>query len=77
MNIYFDRQDEEQAARTHSCNEQLHLGLLERGFRFYRLDIENMRQVVRDKSPYWQTVQLLKGALDPDSIIAPRRYNLI
>lgn len=77
INIYFDRNNENEAAAAQRCNEKLHLALLERGFRFYRVDIENIRHVVRQDSSYWRTVESLKHALDPDQIIAPKRYNLL
>ncbi len=75
MNLYFDRRDAAEAQRAQRCNEQLHLNLMKAEFRFYRVDIENMRHVVSEDSPYWRTVRSLKAALDPANIIAPRRYN--
>ena len=74
INVYFDRRVPEQVARAQACNRKLHETLLAEGFRFYRADIENMRLLMDDKAPFWRTVRLLKGALDPDGILAPGRY---
>jgi 4-cresol dehydrogenase (hydroxylating) len=76
VNIYFDRADEAARDRAHRCNDDLHRTLHARGFRFYRVDIENMKHVMNRESPYWKTVQRLKAALDPANIIAPGRYGL-
>ena len=76
INLYFDRDSEHEIALAHQCNEELHEGLYDAGYRFYRLDIKLMRKYITKHSPFWRTVRELKTALDPDNIIAPMRYNL-
>lgn len=74
VNLYFDRTDAAETAAAHSCNRELHRRLYENGFRFYRVDIENMPYLTDVDSGPWAAVQLIKSAFDPDHILAPGRY---
>lgn len=75
VNVYFDRTSTADVASAHACSRELHDILFEDGFRFYRVDIDNMQQLTAEKSPFWEAARALKTALDPDGIIDPGRYN--
>ncbi len=75
VNIYFDRTDAAAVERAHRANAAFHQRLYERGVRFYRADIVNMRYIIDRQSPYWDTVEALSRAVDPNRIISPGRYN--
>jgi 4-cresol dehydrogenase (hydroxylating) flavoprotein subunit len=75
INVYFDTTDAAQVANAHACSAALHRALYEDGFRFYRVDIENMAYLTEQDSPVWTVGELLKDALDPNHVIAPGRYN--
>lgn len=74
VNLYFDRTNPAETRAAHSCNRALHRRLYDDGFRFYRVDIENMPYLTDVDSGPWDAVQLIKSALDPDGILAPGRY---
>ena len=41
----------------------------------YRINIEQMELLYQNpEDTYWQTIQGIKSALDPDYILAPGRY---
>ncbi|WP_144387032.1 FAD-binding oxidoreductase [Streptomyces sp. SAJ15] len=75
INVYFDRTDEEAAGRAQRCVRTLHRELYAAGFRFYRVDIENMGQLAELDPELWAGADALKAAFDPDHIIAPGRYS--
>lgn len=58
--------------------ERCYWALLEegkrQGFLPYRVDIQTMKWLSENASPYWQTVRRIKDALDPNAIISPGRY---
>ena len=74
VNVYFDRRDPKHVERAHRCNEAFHTRMYARGIRFYRVDIASMRHLVDRPSRYWDTVDALATALDPNGIIAPGHY---
>jgi len=76
VSLAFNRHDEQQTQAAHACIQEMEARYMELGFPPYRVGINSMHHVVRDDDPYWQTVRELKKALDPNSIIAPGRYNL-
>lgn len=64
-----------QAERGHACYDALFEACAEHGFLPYRLNLRSMRRIAdRPDSPYWRLVKTLKGAIDPDNLIAPGRY---
>lgn len=76
INLYFDRGNRDEVKKAHKCNRLLHNALYNEGFRFYRMDVKNMKDYVDEDSTFWQTVEDIKHSLDPAGIIAPKRYNL-
>ncbi|MFJ8695938.1 FAD-binding oxidoreductase [Streptomyces roseolilacinus] len=74
VNLYFDRTDPEQEEAARACNTELHRRLYEDGFRFYRVGVETMESLTEWDTAPWETIGLLKAALDPDGILSPGRY---
>jgi 4-cresol dehydrogenase (hydroxylating) len=48
---------------------------LKRGFVPYRINIDQQQWLLDKDSDFWQTVNLLKKSLDPNSILSISRYN--
>ena len=77
INIAFDRRDPERVAAAHRCIDAMFDALRAEGYLPYRVGIHQMDKITDQDNPFWQTVRDLKLALDPNGIIAPRRYNLV
>ena len=77
ITIPFRRDIPERVEAAHRCLEELQKGWIERGCYPYRLGVQEMGLVVREKDCFWETVKSLKAVFDPNHIIAPGRYNLI
>ena len=73
--LLFDRNNPDEAARAQQCYFALWEAGRKEGFIPYRMGIHSMRLVTQQKSPYWNMVNTLKTALDPDHIISPGRYS--
>jgi 4-cresol dehydrogenase (hydroxylating) len=72
--LAFDRRDAGQAARAASCHRDLSAKLIEQGFPLRRVGVTAMNLLDPNRDSFWETVGSLKGSLDPDSILAPGRY---
>ncbi len=77
INLAFDKRDTSKIANAHACVEELNGLLMEEGFILYRTAINQMKQVVSEKDEFWRITKDLKGVLDPNNIIAPKRYSLV
>lgn len=77
INMAFDRRRPERVAAAHACTEELTADLIRMGYVPYRVGIQSMAQVIRPDDPFWQTVQAIKKALDPNNVISPGRYSLV
>jgi FAD/FMN-containing dehydrogenase len=66
---------EEGPARADACYRALFDACRVYGFLPYRMNVNSMALYTDDTgSTYWNTVGVLKKALDPDNLIAPGRY---
>ena len=64
-----------EADRGHACYDALFDACSAHGYLPYRLSLRSMHRFTdRSESPYWRLVKTLKGAVDPDNLIAPGRY---
>jgi len=75
INVYFDRRNSEEVIQAHATNEALHDAFHASGYKFYRLDVKNMKRVYNYQPIYWETLDELKKFIDPKGIIAPGRYH--
>jgi FAD/FMN-containing dehydrogenase len=73
--IVFNRQDEEATRLAQQCLQELVTRGLKSGWVPYRLNLQQQRELLDAGSPYWQTVNKLKQAIDPHNIISPGRYD--
>ena len=72
--IVFNRNDPHAVEQAQRCLDELVSTGLLYGWVPYRLNLEQQRSLLNADTPYWQTVQKLKQALDPNNIINPGRY---
>jgi 4-cresol dehydrogenase (hydroxylating) flavoprotein subunit len=73
--ILFSQEDSAQTDDARRCYRQLFKEGQQVGVAPYRVGIEGMPLLVQ-ATPYWQLVSSLKGAVDPENIMAPGRYAL-
>jgi 4-cresol dehydrogenase (hydroxylating) len=76
VSLAFDRRNAEQTGKAHACIQEMEGRYMEQGYPPYRVGINSMHHVVNEGDPFWRTARALKKVLDPNSIIAPGRYNL-
>lgn len=72
--IVFNRNDPHAVAQAQRCLDELVSTGLLHGWVPYRLNLEQQRSLLKANTPYWQIVQKLKHAIDPNNIINPGRY---
>ncbi len=74
ISIQFDRASQGETQRARRCHHELVETLLDRGYVPYRGAKETI-EMVRKRAPIlWRTMTALKGAIDPDELVAPGRY---
>lgn len=76
--IYFNRHDKNQIAIAHQWNKEVTEALKKINIFPYRLN--NYQMSFFTKQPhdtYWSTLASLKKQLDPNNIIAPKKYNIV
>jgi len=74
LNVAFDRQNDEECQRASACYHELIEMLIDEGYPPYRVSLEGMPALQRGSDNFWNVVQRIKTALDPQDIIAPGRY---
>jgi 4-cresol dehydrogenase (hydroxylating) len=74
MRIAFDRGSPELRASARACHYAIVNASLAAGYPPARMAIDAMDRLDPAGDTYWQLVRRLKGALDPDGILAPGRY---
>jgi 4-cresol dehydrogenase (hydroxylating) len=74
--ILYDKESEAESRKAERCYEELYNKCMEAGFIPYRVGIQSMKMLTSEYDSYWQVVGKIKKALDPNNIIAPKRYNL-
>ncbi len=77
INIAFDRAVEEDVQRAQDCIGRMLAKYVEVGMIPYRVGVGDMGHIVKEGDTFWRTVRDIKGALDPNGIISPGRYNLV
>ena len=73
--IVFDLSNPDAVKDAHDCLKELVLQGLKRGFVPYRLNIDQQEWLLNKDDDFWQTVDLLKRALDTNNILSQGRYN--
>ncbi len=73
--VIFNRDSLDEITLAHEWSRLLYKILEKKGLYPYRLNIEQMSYFTdRIDNPFWNTIALLKSALDPNGIISPGRY---
>lgn len=62
------------AEEGHQCMMALYEKLARQGYWPYRLNVDIMEKFVNSQEPFWITAKKIKSILDPNGIIAPKRY---
>ncbi len=73
--IVFDLSNPQAVEDAHNCLEMLVKEGLKKGFVPYRLNIVQQQWLLNKESHFWQTVNQIKGSLDPHNILSQGRYN--
>ncbi|MCJ8321773.1 MAG: FAD-binding protein [Colwellia sp.] len=73
--IIFDLSNPQAVEDAHNCLKDLVLNGLKLGFVPYRLNIDQQQWLLDANSPFWQTTNKIKLALDPNQILNIGRYN--
>lgn len=76
--MYFDRTDKEQIAKAHLWNLEVSKALEAIGILPYRLNnLHSGYFTDRENDSYFETLAAMKSVLDPNHIIAPKKYNKV
>ncbi|GIU35507.1 FAD-binding oxidoreductase [Shewanella schlegeliana] len=73
--LLFNRRDAEAIKNAKRCLDELFMQGCKRGFVPYRLNVEQQLHFLSADDPHWTLVRKIKQAMDPNNIIAPKRYN--
>jgi 4-cresol dehydrogenase (hydroxylating) len=73
ISITYDRDAQGEDHRALICHRELVTKLSEAGYYPYRLGLQSMGEMNRGGG-YLHLLRKLKGALDPESVLAPGRY---
>ncbi len=76
LSCNFNRNDPEQTARAHTLYFSLQQAFAKAGLGRYRSGILGMDQITYHDRGKRETLELLKGVLDPNRVIAPGRYGI-
>ncbi len=74
ISINFDKKS--QGPWAHQCIEKMVNEFKAKGYYPYRLGIQTMEEFVKKDNSFWSISADIKAALDPDNVIAPKRYSL-
>ncbi len=74
VSIVFDRNVAGEDKKAINCCDELYEKLTGAGYYPYRAGIQSMDKIDRGEGSYRELLQKLKGAIDPNSILAPGRY---
>lgn len=72
--LLFNRDDPDEVARAGRCYQELVDACLARGYIAYRLGLQSMDGAAAWNPSFWDTVNRVKQALDPQGILSPGRY---
>ena len=72
--LLYDKDDPGESTKVQDCYAEVSAECRRKGFIAYRLGLQSMAQAVSGDDVFWQTVGKIKGALDPQQILAPGRY---
>jgi 4-cresol dehydrogenase (hydroxylating) len=74
LTVAYDKEDPCEVERAKQCYRALFDAVMKSGYIPYRVGIQSMAGLDPHGDVFWKVVARVKGALDPDGIIAPGRY---
>jgi 4-cresol dehydrogenase (hydroxylating) len=75
ITVAYDKEDQQETQRAQTCYQASFDAVMDAGYVPYRVGIQSMAELAQGADVFWETVGTIKSALDPDSIIAPGRYD--
>jgi 4-cresol dehydrogenase (hydroxylating) len=72
--LVFNKQSEEDEKKAINCLHELITEGCKQGFVPYRLPIHEQQQLDKT-SAFWQTIKVIKNAVDPNNILSPGKYD--
>ena len=73
--ILYDRDDPQDSVRADACYRELLKECINKGYIPYRLGIQSMAEITMSRDAFWDTVEKIKKALDPNGVLSPGRYS--
>lgn len=73
--ILYDRDNPDNTAKANACYHELLKECLYKGYIPYRIGIQSMAEIAGSKDTFWDTVEKIKKALDPNRVLSPGRYS--
>ena len=73
--ILYNKEDPEETKRASACYRDVLEACMQAGYIPYRFGIQSMEEAAGRDDRFWDVVETLKQALDPNGILAPGRYN--
>lgn len=74
ITVAYDKKNVAETQRAQECYRALFKAVMDAGYIPYRVGIQSMEGLDQGSQGFWNTVQAIKAALDPQRIIAPGRY---
>lgn len=75
MTVAYDQEDPAETKAALACYDACLAATMSAGFPSYRVGPHATAHLAKDSSGYWETVEILRQALDPADLIAPGRYD--
>jgi 4-cresol dehydrogenase (hydroxylating) len=72
--LLYDKDDPHEAQKAQQCYLELVETCQQHGYVAYRLGLQSMDAETTRDDVFWNVAKILKGALDPQGILAPGRY---
>lgn len=73
--ILYNKDDIEETKKASACFEELVSECMKAGYIPYRFGIQSMAQLTGRRDVFWDVIEKLKNALDPQGILSPGRYS--
>ncbi len=73
--VLYDKDDPKQTEKAGECYEELFTACMRFGYIPYRVGIQSMQNIISENDSFWNAVNTIKNALDPQGIISPGRYS--
>mgnify|MGYP006278331571 CR=1 FL=1 len=72
--ILYNKENPEETQRASACYREVLTSCMHAGYIPYRFGIQSMEELAGRDDRFWEVVETIKKALDPNGILAPGRY---